>query len=194
MIVILGLGNPEKKYSETRHNIGWLALDFIKTSWHFPRWQNKKVFHSLVSQDKMHNKKVLLVKPLTYMNKSGDAILAIKNYLNVPPENIWILHDELDVPFGEMKISHDRSAAGHKGVESIMKKLGSNESIRWRLGIAGKNFRMNITGEKYVLSRFKKSEKAVLKKIFKRVDDSLNLALLKNPSSAMTLYNKKRTT
>lgn len=133
MFLIVGLGNPETKYKDTPHNIGFKTIDLFKERFNFPNFE--------IKNNKAISKKedVLLLKPLTYMNNSGIAVKEIKDFYKIPLENIIIIHDENDLTFSKIRISIDRGAAGHNGVISIIEKLGSKNFTRIRVGIQEEN-------------------------------------------------------
>lgn len=151
MIIIAGLGNPGKEYSLTRHNLGFMVLDAIKNEGSFSDFKTEKKINVLIS--KKNN--AILAKPLTFMNNSGDSIIPLMNYYNT--SSLILIHDDIDIPFGEMKISTNRGAAGHKGVESVIKKLGNKNFTRFRIGIKPKN-NHPVNTESFVLKKFKKEE------------------------------------
>lgn len=134
MILIVGLGNPGKKYKNTPHNIGFRVIDALKKTL-FPRMSWKKRFEGGFLRVEVEGEEVLFFKPFTYMNRSG---LAVRNALaafSLGPESLWIVHDEYDLPFGVLKVDVSRSSAGHKGVQSIIDALGTNRFWRFRVGV-----------------------------------------------------------
>lgn len=175
--LIVGLGNPEKEYFETRHNSGFLFLDFLAKELEASDFQLEKKLLSEVAAGKLNDQKVILAKPQTFVNKSGEAVKKIKTYYQIPLENILVVHDDLDVPFGLTKLSPGSGAGGHKGVKSIIGQLKTENIRRLKIGLANsklKNARRQKSDEKrkamvtdFVLSKFTPSEKTELKKIFK---------------------------
>lgn len=147
MILIAGLGNPGKEYEKTRHNIGFRLIDEL-------------------AKDKPNN--VVLLKPQTFMNKSGDAVIGAVNFYKIKPTDLWVVHDDIDLPLGEFKISENRGSAGHKGVESIIKRLGTKNFHRIRIGICPDEGKPEAV-EKFVLQNFTKTEETILKKIIAEI-------------------------
>ena len=128
MFYIIGLGNPGEKYHYTRHNIAWLIFDeFFPDGWSHNKYMNAQV-HAGVQG--------LFIKPQTFMNKSGELISFLKKEVDFDPEHITVVYDDIDLPFGTIRISHDRGDGGHNGLKSIMEHLGSKKCIRVRIGIS----------------------------------------------------------
>ncbi|HPV70521.1 MAG TPA: aminoacyl-tRNA hydrolase [Candidatus Magasanikbacteria bacterium] len=188
MILIIGLGNPGKKYQFTRHNAGFLALEnFQQNSHHnFSAWQENKKFQALISESS--NKKIKLILPQTFMNNSGVAVATIAKFFKVPSPNIWVVHDDLDLPLGKIKIQIDHSAAGHNGIKSIIEKTGSQNFGRFRIGIKPA-IATSLPGSELVLKNFTATEKRLLKEVFAQTIAALEEALAKNLNSAMNKFN-----
>jgi len=166
MKLIIGLGNPGIKYEKTRHNLGWLVIDQLAQKIGINNWKNETKFNSLLAQGSFNDQKIILVKPETFMNNSGSAVQSIANYYKIPFKKIIIIHDEIDFPLGEIKIQESRGAAGHKGIQSIINHLGTNEFNRVRIGI--KPEKDIIETEKFVMQRFTDQEEEVFGEIIKR--------------------------
>lgn len=172
--IIVGLGNPGEEYVETRHNLGRMVLDaFVKKN-NFSAWKINKKFNSLTTEGKIGKNKALLLKPETFMNKSGEAVKSLIK-TKKSAETFVVIHDDLDLSLGKIKISFNKSSGGHKGVESIMRAIKTEAFIRLRLGISGETAGGKIKkpqGEEKVidtiLGEFKKSEADDLKKIIKK--------------------------
>ncbi|MFH1772980.1 MAG: aminoacyl-tRNA hydrolase [Patescibacteria group bacterium] len=171
--IIVGLGNPEKIYKTTRHNAGFIVIDALANKLNLT-WQNNKKFSAEIAK----NNKIILIKPLTYMNNSGQAVHAVLSFYKLLPKNfglftttnsnlssiLTIIHDDLDIDFGKYKISIDSRSAGHRGVESIINNLKTKNFTRIRVGI--KNSALtNIPAEKFVLQNFNKEELINLNKL-----------------------------
>lgn len=178
--IIVGLGNPGEEYENTRHNTGRIAVDTLaKKIGANEDWKEDKKIKSEVAKSKLGKNTVFLVKPNTFMNKSGDAVKSlIKNKKQA--ETLVVVHDDLDLPFGKIKISFNKSAGGHRGVQSIIKAVKTEAFIRMRIGISpvtpsGKM--KKPSGEKAVeeliLGKFKPNEQDGLKKIMKRAAEGL---------------------
>jgi len=181
--IIVGLGNPGDEYVETRHNIGRMVLDsFIKVN-KFKDWQEDKKLKSLITEGKIDGNKAMLLKPETFMNKSGEAVKSLVKSKKVA-ETLVVIHDDLDLPLGKVKISFNKSSGGHRGVESIIKAVKTEAFIRLRLGISGETAGGKIKkpqgDEKVIdtiLGEFKNSEKDELKKVIKKSVSALEMII-----------------
>ncbi len=131
--VIAGLGNPGKEYAETRHNMGYKAIDVLSSDENIDVRRNK--FHSLIGQGRIAGKKVVLVKPETYMNRSGIAVRESAMYFNVAPENLIVIYDDADLPSGSIRIRKSGGAGTHNGMKSVIQELGTKDFIRIRIGV-----------------------------------------------------------
>ncbi len=174
MFLIVGLGNPDKKYEKTRHNAGFLAVDFLAGK---NVWQENKKLKSLISfchsgLDQESRKldpdfrrddtdDLILAKPQTYMNNSGQAVTALMKKYNITNENLIIIYDELDLPFEIIRVKLGGSSAGHNGIKSIIENLGTENFWRLRIGISNEK-RELIPADKFVLSKFSKEELKIL--------------------------------
>lgn len=181
--IIVGLGNPGEEYVETRHNLGRMVLDsFVKKN-KFSDWENDKKLKSLISEGKFSSNKALLLKPETFMNKSGEAVKPIIKTKKAAA-TLVVIHDDLDLPLGKIKISFNKSSGGHRGVESVIKAVKTEEFIRLRLGISGETASGKIKkpqGEEKVidtiLGEFKKAEADDLKKMIKKSVTALEMII-----------------
>lgn len=189
MILIAGLGNPGKRYKNTRHNIGFRVLDKFQKENNFSNFKLLKKFNSLVSAGNFFNKEILLTKPQTFMNNSGSVIKALTKFYKITSPGLVVIHDDIDLPLGKMKIIKNRGSAGHKGVESIIKELGTKNFIRFRIGIQPPKGKPE-NPEKFVLQKFLKEEEKNIKKIIKTGCDALKTALTEGTEEAMTKFNK----
>jgi len=163
MILIIGLGNPGQKYEKTRHNIGFRILDALKKS-----------------LDKARDKDVVLFKPQTFMNQSGKAVKKLLTSYKLQVTRIWVVHDDIDLPLGTIRISKNISSAGHKGVQSIIDELKSKNFARFRIGIRPK---FTVDSEKFVLQKFTKQEEKVIEKVIEKaveiIEESLKQGIKK---------------
>jgi len=160
MKLIVGLGNPGKKYEETRHNIGFKILEKIKTDNFFPDFSSNKKFKANISK----KGEIILLKPLTFMNKSGISVSGVAGYYNISPEDIIVIHDDSDFELGIVKVDKNRSSAGHNGVKSIIKQLGTKDFWRVRFGIGRKDKKAGDIA----LKRFSKEEIEVVNVLIKK--------------------------
>lgn len=175
--LIIGLGNPNKGYQDTRHNAGFLFLDFLAKEVEAAGFQAEKKLLAETTAGKLNGQKVIMAKPQTFVNKSGEAVKKLKTHYKVSTENLIVVHDDLDVPFGHTKLSPGSGAGGHKGIQSIIGQLKTEKITRLKIGLANsklKNARGQNSDEKrkaliadFVLSKFTPAEKTKLKEIFK---------------------------
>ncbi len=194
MFTIVGLGNPGDEYKETRHNIGWLVLELIQEKNNLPSFVRSSQFSGIISEGVFHGEDVGILFPTTFMNNSGTSV---HKYMKGrgPLETLIVVHDEIDLAFGDIRISFDRGAGGHNGIRSIIDACGSKKFIRIRVGIAQKGFFGGIKRPKgdslaaYVLTTFKQSELKILPDIAARVQDALELIIAKDVQSAMQNIN-----
>ena len=176
MHIIVGLGNPGKKYENTRHNLGFMALDAIAERDHLS-WHEEKKFKSLIAEGINY----ILVKPQTFMNLSGESVAAITRYYKLVPRSLFgikkdadlsglltVIHDDLDIAFGTYKTSINSSSAGQRGVQSIIDHLKTKNFKRLRIGIGSDN-RKNIPTEKYVLQRFNPEEEKTVTTLLQEI-------------------------
>jgi len=151
-LLIIGLGNPGKKYEGTRHNIGFVALDYFAQKQDFPSWIEKNDFKCVYTTHTLGEHRIILAKPLTYMNKSGEAVQLIQHFYKVAAANTLVVHDELDIEFGQIRSRMGGSSAGHNGIESISNSIGE-EYVRLRIGIGPKQPEQMDSAD-FVLARF----------------------------------------
>ena len=184
--LIVGLGNPESEYEDTRHNLGFACVRALAARLDVK--VERKRWRSLVGRSESQG--VWFVLPQTYMNLSGDAVKAALRETGVPPSQVWVVHDELDLPLCRLRIQRGRSGAGHNGVLSIIGALGTKDFARFRVGIGRPSHRSSGVGVRYVLGRFTKTEAARLEKVVAGVADALEMALEAGLERAMDTYNR----
>jgi PTH1 family peptidyl-tRNA hydrolase len=167
MKLIIGLGNPGKQYANTRHNAGFMVLDEIQKAFSFPEFQMNQKFDTQISEGSKNGEKMILAKPQSFMNLSGEAVKALVDFYKIPLENIAVIHDDLDINLSEYKISADSSAAGHNGVQSIIDSLGTQQFKRIRVGIEGaeKKKERVVPGDVFVLQPFSAEELVTVKNL-----------------------------
>ena len=190
MKLIVGLGNPGKKYKKTWHNVGFMALDLIleKSAIKFSPLKFEKKFRTEISFGENPKEKIILAKPQTFMNKSGEAAQAIAKFYKIKPENIWIIHDDIDLPLGKLRITRNASAGGHKGVQSIIDYFKSNEMVRFRIGISTENH-INIPTEDYVIKTLKAGDEKNLAQTLAYCQEAIEEALALGVEEAMNEFN-----
>lgn len=185
--LIVGLGNPEPKYDNTRHNIGFAVVDELAKVWQMPLKENKR-FQGLFSEGVTPGgQKVRLLKPLTYMNRSGQSVRAVTDWYKVEPCSVLVIYDDMDLPVGRLRMRLSGSAGGHNGMKSIIAHLGSQEFPRLRIGI-GKS-----DGEKttisHVLGKFAPTEFKATEKILYISVKAIELSLKAGIEQSMNRYN-----
>ena len=199
MHLIIGLGNPGEEYKNTRHNIGREVAEKCAKKNGLPDFEYDKKSNALVAQGKIgpasakgyseaKKEKVVFALPETFMNKSGLAVSALAKYYKIKPEQLFIVHDDVDLPIGKIKISFDKSSAGHKGVENVMKNLKTQKFWRVRIGIGTK--KKTKQAMELVLKKFSAKENDEIKKVVKKACDALACAVSESPQKAMTVYNQ----
>ena len=184
--LIVGLGNPEKKYENTRHNCGWMAVDHLADK--LCCKVNKIKFKSFVGECRINNKRALLMKPTTYMNNSGQAVVEAMNFYKLPPENVIVIFDDISLDVGKMRIRQKGSDGGQKGMRSIIYLSGKDTFPRIKIGIGAKpNPDWDLAD--WVLSRFSKDEGKLLEEMFDNAADAIALMVDGKIDRAMNLYN-----
>ena len=183
---IIGLGNPGFKYKKTRHNIGFIAVDFLAGN---EKWQKSKKGNLEYVWVNTNDTETELIKPQTYMNNSGVSVAYIKKKNpKMSATDLVVIHDDVDIPFGETKITLTGSSGGNNGIKSIINHLGTQDFIRLRIGI-GKD--PNIPTDKYVLQKFTKDEKDKLKNILEKTDKAIQMIINDEIEQAQKYYNTK---
>ena len=185
MYVIAGLGNPGKQYENTKHNIGFTAIDYLADKHGIDI--NKIKFKALYGEGKIAGEKVILLKPQTYMNLSGESIREIMNFYKLPPENLFVIYDDVDLEMGKIRIRKKGSAGSHNGMKSIIYQLANHDFPRFRVGIDSER-----KGDlaRYVLGGFSKDNLELIEKAIVNVAEAIEYALKFDIDSAMNIYNK----
>ena len=205
MIIIVGLGNPGEKFKNTRHNVGFMAVDAFAEKNNFPEFKlsrfnrgsstksgqkkpARNASHSdaggsnaLVSEGILEGETVILAKPQTFMNESGKAVKSLMSSFKSKSPNLVVIHDDIDIPVGKIKIVEERGSAGHKGVESIIKSVGNEGLVRFRIGIAGKN---DVEAMKVVLKKFSTEEQKTISETIQKVADALDVFIKEGLAAA----------
>ena len=186
--LIVGLGNPEPKYDKTRHNIGFAALDILAARWQMS-WQENRRFQGLLAEGKYLQQKIRLLKPLTYMNRSGQSVRAALDWYKITPESVLVIYDDMDLPLGKLRLRLSGSAGGHNGMRSIISHLNSQNFPRARLGIGKSNAKKESIS--HVLGKFAPTETAVVREILELSAEAIELSLTRGVTKAMSLYNNR---
>jgi PTH1 family peptidyl-tRNA hydrolase len=188
LCLIFGLGNPGEEYIRTRHNAGFLVVERLALKWKALDWRTEAKFQARLGRGEFEGKRFCLVEPLTYMNESGLAVARLQEYFKVPLNQVLVVVDDADLPFGEIRMRADGSAGGHHGLESIESHLETRQYARLRVGIGRK------TGDgrqikDYVLGNFAKGEMDLLEKILDRAARQVETWLLAGIAKAMSQFN-----
>jgi len=183
MWLIAGLGNPGRKYSRTRHNVGFMVIEEVADSYMINLTARKEY---RIGRGSVEGHDILLVEPLLFMNLSGLAVKKILRKFNIQPENLIIIHDDIDMETGKLRIRRTGSSGGHKGVESIIQNIGSKDFIRIKIGIGREQ---EIPAEEYVLSKFKRQEIGAIKETIQRAADAIHSIISEGADKAMNEFN-----
>lgn len=188
MVIIAGLGNPTREYENTRHNIGFMAIDALADKYNISVMDCKH--KALIGKGVINGTKVVLVKPLTYMNLSGEAVRAVVDYYKVDAASeLIVIYDDINLGVGQLRIRKKGSAGGHNGIKNIIANLGDDTFLRIRIGVGEKPKGYDLAD--YVLGHFSKEELEVMKDSLEKVDGAVNLMLGDEVDMAMNRYNVK---
>lgn len=188
MKLIVGLGNPGSRYEKTRHNAGFMAIDEIQERTTFGSFKMFDKFKAEIADGQIENEKVILAKPQTFMNLSGQSVSAIMNFYKIPIEDLIVIFDDADMPYGSMRIRPEGSGGGHKGMKSIIELLGTQGFVRIRLGIQPPISFKGVL-EDYVLGKLTDSEKKNLKSVINQVPHAVGMILEGDVEKAMNEFN-----
>lgn len=188
MNLIVGLGNPGKQYVGTRHNVGFEVID--KLAYDNNIDVNRAKYKAVFGDGNIAGNRVILLKPLTYMNLSGESIKEAINWYKITPKDIIVIYDDINLDIGEIRIREKGSDGGHNGMKSIIYLLNTDEFVRIRVGVGEKPKDWNLAD--YVLSRFSKDELPTIIDGFTKAADAVEMVLTKGTSYAMNSYNKKK--
>ena len=180
--LVVGLGNPGAEYHRTRHNVGFGVVDFLAAEWGLT-WQHSKSWHALWAK----GEKAILLKPASYMNRSGEALSAVAGFYKIEPAEILVVLDDLALELGRLRLRTEGGTGGHNGLESIIVRLGTESIPRLRLGIGAAPSQGAVD---YVLGRFFEEEIPVVEKTIVRAADAVKCAIDNGVLSAMNLFNK----
>ncbi|MFN5515881.1 MAG: aminoacyl-tRNA hydrolase [Cyanobacteriota bacterium] len=188
LYLMVGLGNPEAKYAKTRHNIGFEVVDRLAEQWE-GAWQENRRFQGWVAEAAWQGQKVILLKPSTYMNRSGQAVRAVVDWHKLSPEQVLAIYDDLDLPLGRLRLRLSGSAGGHNGMKSMISHLGTQDFPRLRLGIGKSPDGQETVG--HVLGRFAPQEIPLVEESLKLAVAMAEGCLRDGVPKTMSLYNGK---
>ena len=198
--LVIGLGNPGAQYEGTRHNAGFMTVDALATHHELPGFKMDKKSNALVSAGRIGDEKLILAKPQTFMNNSGETAQSLAQFYKIPPANNVVIHDDIDIPLGEIRVSKGSGSAGHKGVESIIQRLGTKDFARIRIGIlpASPGSQASRGGpaegkpedvENFVLEKFTKEESKIMQRVIEKSSQALQAILQGGIERAMGEWN-----
>jgi peptidyl-tRNA hydrolase, PTH1 family len=191
MKLIVGLGNPGSKYLKTRHNAGFIAADILVERLKIGSFRNESKFKSEIARGDFNGEKVVIIKPQTYMNLSGEAIVLVKQFYKITNKDVWVLYDDIDLPLGKLRIREDGSAGSHNGMRSVVLNLGTEKLARFRLGVEsrGESSPAQQDTASFVLSPFRTEEMAELKEMVTNCAEAVVLALKKGVEEAKNQFS-----
>lgn len=190
MYIIAGLGNPTKEYEKTRHNAGFDTIDILADKLGISLTEKKH--RAYCGKGIIGGERVLLLKPQTFMNNSGESLRDAADFYKIEPEQILILYDDISLEPGQLRIRKKGSAGGHNGIKSIIAHLGSQDFPRIKIGVGAKPERMDLAD--YVLSRFSPAEREKMEEAYKEGAEAVQMFLLEGADAAMNRYNRKKET
>lgn len=193
MFLIVGLGNPGKKFEKTRHNVGFRVVNEFAKKNNFPDFKISKKFNALISEGEFNNEKVILAKSQTFMNLSGKAVKKLVSSFRFQVSGLWVVHDDIDLPLGKIRIVKNRGSAGHKGVESIIRAINSKNFVRFRIGIKSQkieNRKQKV--EVFVLQKFNKDEEKIIKEVTQKTVEEIEFSLKEGLEKAMAKFNNEK--
>ncbi len=189
--LIVGLGNPEPKYDQTRHNIGFAAIDALSRAWRIPLGENRKFQGEYGEGIAPGNGKIRLLKPLTYMNRSGQSMQAVTSWYKLPPESVLVIYDDMDLPLGKTRLRLSGSAGGHNGMKSAISHLNTQNFPRLRIGIGKPNDSDNSESISHVLGKFSAAETQLISLLLQFVVECVELSFKQGVEKAMNRCNSR---
>ena len=188
MYLIAGLGNPTREYEKTRHNVGFDTIDVLADRINTDVAERK--FKGLYGKGMLGGEKVILLKPQTFMNLSGESVRAAADFYKIPPDHIIVIYDDISLDVGQLRIRTKGSAGGHNGIKNIIAHLGTQEFPRIKIGVGGKPPRMDLAD--YVLSRFPAEERKIMETAFRDAAEAAGVLIAEGPDAAMNRFNGPR--
>ena len=188
MHMIVGLGNPGRQYEESKHNTGFRVVDELAKRWNVTLWQDK--MDALVAQTTVNGEKIILVKPQTYMNESGRAVGPLMNWYKLDPEDLIVVHDDMDIPAGTIRIRKKGSAGGHNGIKSILAHVGDEHFARVRIGIGRPLPGWTVVN--HVLAGFPEEEQPKIREAIDYLIPAVECIVTHDVDMAMNQFNPKK--
>lgn len=188
MKVIVGLGNPGSEYAKTKHNVGFMFIDAMAEKLGVSEWRDK--FEAKIAETRIGSEKVLLVKPMTYMNESGQAVGSIMSFYKLLPEDLIVVHDDMDIPAGTIRIRKKGSAGGHNGIKSILAHVGDEHFARVRIGIGRPLTGWTVVN--HVLAPFSNEDAPTIAEAIKYLEPAVECIINDDVDMAMNKFNPKK--
>lgn len=188
MILIVGLGNPGREYANTRHNIGFRAIDQLSQQYSIPL--NQKKHKAIYGSGYIEGLKVILAQPQTYMNLSGESVRELVDFYKIEPEDVIVIFDDISLPVGQLRLRKKGSAGGHNGIKNIIAHLGSQDFPRIKIGVGEKPAGWDL--KDHVLGAFSKEDEPLVKESIENAADACKIMLTDGIESAMNIYNQKK--
>lgn len=188
MKVIVGLGNPGSEYAKTKHNVGFMFIDAMAEKLGVSEWRDK--FEAKIAETRIGSEKVLLVKPMTYMNESGQAVGPIMNFYKLLPEDLIVVHDDMDIPAGTIRIRKKGSAGGHNGIKSILAHVGDEHFAHVRIGIGRPLTGWTVVN--HVLAPFSNEDATKIAEAIKYLEPAVECIINDDVDMAMNKFNPKK--
>ncbi len=189
MWIVAGLGNPGSEYAMTRHNVGFVVLDLWQTRGGLTPW--KKKWKAEISEATFGEEKLLLIKPMTFMNLSGESVLEAAQFYKIPPQKIIAIHDDIDLPFGQLRIQQNRGAGGHNGIKSIAQTFATQDFVRLKFGVGRPPVPGPDVGD-YVLQRWLREEEQALFELSEKCIKAIEILTTKGLNQAASIFNQTK--
>jgi len=186
MKLFIGLGNPGPKYAKTRHNVGFMSIDALSKNWNILLKEEKR-FKGQIGRGVIHDEKIILLKPMTYMNLSGESVRAVMDFYDISTEDIIVIYDDLNLPNGKIRARLKGSAGGHNGIKSIIQHVGTQDFKRIRIGI---DRHPNIPVVDYVLSKFTENEKELIDQAILILLEACKTTITDSFTKVMSEFNR----
>lgn len=191
MKLIVGLGNPGKEHKTSRHNTGWMVIDALVHELKFDELKKEDKFKAKVSSGTVNKEKIILAKPVTFMNLSGEAVSALMNFYKIAPEDVWVIYDDLDLPLGQLRIRKEGGPGTHNGMKSVIDQMGDQNFPRFRVGIEsrGETAPSQQDTSSFVLAPFTKEETPTALVGMRKAVSAVILGLSADLETAMNQFN-----
>lgn len=188
MKLIVGLGNPGKQYEKTWHNLGFLTVEKFRQERDLSPWKKNSKFKAELTAGQVNKEKIILARPLTFMNNSGWAVKALMKYYKIKPEDLVIIHDDIDLPLGKLRLAKNSSSGGHNGIKSIIDELSTKDFIRIKIGIQTDKTKL-VGAPDYVLEKFSRAQEKEINLLIKKAASAIETVVVQGLEKAMSEYN-----